>query len=74
MEKAAQETVSLKRLLQERSRDDEEIKKMWIRLSDLEHEWEVMQKAWRLRTIITKAVKKKYHGKLPELYILKDAK
>ena len=73
MQKAAQEVVTLKRLIQERDRDNEELQKMWIQLNDLQHEWEVMQKAWRLRTVITKAVKKKYHGKLPELYPPKDA-
>ena len=57
-------------LLDERTRNNQEFQEMWIHFKDLEHEWEVMQKAWRLRTVIKKAVKvkKKYHGKLPELY------
>jgi len=65
---SAQEVITLKRLLEERKRNNEEVQKMWIRLGDVEHELEMTQKAWRLRTVITKAIKKKYHGKLPELY------
>ena len=66
---ATREVITLKQILQERKRNNKEFQEMWIQLRDLQHEWVVMQKAWRLRTVITKAVKKKYHGKLPELYI-----
>ena len=66
---ATREVITLQELLAERKRNNKELQEMWIQLQDLQHEWEVMQKAWRLRTVITKAVKKKYHGKLPELYI-----
>jgi len=65
---SAQEVITLKRLLEERKRDNREFQELWIKVRDLEHEWEVMQKAWRLRTVITKAVRKKYHGELPDLY------
>jgi len=65
---SAGEVITLKRILEELKHNDREFKAMWIQLQDLQHEWIVMQKAWRLRTVITKAVKKKYHGKLPELY------
>ena len=67
--RSAQEVITIKQILEERKRNNKELQEIWIRQGDLEHEWEVMQKAWRLRTVITKAVKKKYHGKLPELYI-----
>ena len=66
---SAQEVITIKQVLEERKRNNKEFQEMWIQLWDLQHEWVVMQKAWRLRTVITKAVKKKYHGKLPELYI-----
>lgn len=68
LKNSTREVVALKTLLEERQRDNKAFQELWIRQGDLEHEWEVMQKAWRLRTVITKAVKKKYHGQLPELY------
>jgi hypothetical protein len=68
LKNSTQEVITLKRILEERQRDNKAFQELWIRQGDLEHEWEVMQKAWRLRTVITKAVKKKYHGQLPELY------
>lgn len=66
---SAVQVATLERILEDHKRNDKEFKAMWIQLQDLQHEWKVMQKAWRLRTVITKAVKKIDHGDLPELYL-----
>jgi DNA-binding transcriptional MerR regulator len=68
LKESSNQVVILKNIIEQQRRENEEFQELWIRVRDLEHEWEVMQKAWRLRTVITKAVKKKYHGEPPELY------
>ena len=69
---SAGEVITLKRLLDERKKNNKEFQAMWIQLVDLQREFILMQKSWRLRTTIRTAVKKKYHGKIPDLYIPDD--
>ena len=74
LKEATKETVELKRMIEARQRDEQEFQALWIRVRDLEAEWKVYQKAMGIRTPIVKAlkIKKKYHGKLPELYPPRD--
>lgn len=65
---SAGEVITLKRILEERKRNNDEFQKMWIRLGDLENEWKITQKALKLRGVIVEATRKKYHGELPDLY------
>jgi DNA-binding transcriptional MerR regulator len=68
------QVASLERIIERSKRDDEEFKKLWIAVMDMQEEWKLTQKAIGVRTPIVKAMrfKKRYHGKLPDLYPERD--
>lgn len=74
LKKSVSNTKALEQTLEGYSRDNKTFKELWILVMDLQEEWKVTQKAIGARTAVVKALKfkKKYHGKLPELYPPRD--
>jgi hypothetical protein len=72
MAQKAKEVNTLKKILEERKQDTKVVQELWIRIRDLQHEFEMVERAWKVRTVVTRAMKKKwggkYHGEPPQLY------
>jgi hypothetical protein len=67
---AYQEAGTIKEILSDHARQNDEFKKLWIWVNDMRWEWRATQKVLGTRTELVKylRIKKHYHGEPPELY------
>jgi DNA-binding transcriptional MerR regulator len=67
---AYQQAGAMKNILQERTRQNEEFKQLWIWVSDMRWEWKAVEKILGNRTEIIKhlKLKKRWHGEPPDLF------